>query len=217
MSTPDPASLSEPVFIYPGLNVGSIGDSSAEGVEYLGEASLEGRLIDLTSGHGLVFDDLAKEVRGHLFMMTRDVVRGLDRKQDVGELGFKRRMLPLTRCPSAEIPARAWSWEWTGKSDRREPVLTWIGVAVALILPLFLAGLGNGLLDPRGSLPAAMVFLFYGNPFLGLIIMRAAGIRKERRRGLRGLFMVIFVIWGLFALGAFALGMLIGFDGRDLH
>jgi gamma-glutamylcyclotransferase (GGCT)/AIG2-like uncharacterized protein YtfP len=100
------------VFVYGTLRRGGSNHFRMEGLDFIAEGVLNGRLYQMGGYPGLLLDGAAGPVCGEVFKVPEERIAALDAYE-----GDEYRRVRVAVTPADGVVLDAWVWEWLGPVD----------------------------------------------------------------------------------------------------
>lgn len=113
----DEVPLMQAVFVYGTLRRGGSNHFRMAGAEFISTGTIRGRMYRIDWYPGLVLDSGGGEIRGDLYLVSREQLEVLDRFEGLsaGEIqGSEYRRVQTTVVKQDSQNLTAWVWEWLG-------------------------------------------------------------------------------------------------------
>ena len=105
------------VFVYGTLRRGGSNSFRMDGAEFVGAATVRGKLYPISWYPGLVLDEAADLVKGEVFRVSAEQLAALDAFE-----GPEYRRVRTEAITASGERLSAWIWEWAMPVDGGEPI-----------------------------------------------------------------------------------------------
>lgn len=211
------------VFIHSALRPGCSQAQRLDGAEHLGPVEVTGWLFVIDGRARLVLDPGGRAVKGDLFRLSPRLFEEAEGYERSGAKVSKVSRVSLT-FSGDRGPQPAILWQWEGPVDSNSMLASgdwkqfeppwrppWLTLAAWLIPPVllgfFLLSVKSWRTSQLASDLAGFFFLILMTwPLMGGVMLSFASKRRERWAPLRYLAAVIYILWGVYALGMLVVG-----------